>query len=59
MTMEHIIEPVGEGTTVIERLFLTGPLAGVTARVLGRRLRSLISDTSAHVARLAESSQSN
>ena len=58
-TMEHIIEPTSEGTSVVERVILTGPAAGIAARVLGRRLESLLAVTSAHCARLAESRPSS
>lgn len=58
MTMEHVIQPADEGTSVVERVIMSGPLAGIAAQVLRRRLESLLAVTIVHVARLAERHQS-
>jgi hypothetical protein len=40
--MEHVIEPVGLGTSVMEHVIMTGPLAGIAAGLLGKRLEPLL-----------------
>lgn len=54
MTYEHVIEPAAGGTVLTERAILTGPFATLMARLLGRRLESTITATTAHCAALAE-----
>jgi hypothetical protein len=56
MTIDHVIEPVEAGTRITERATMSGPLAGVAARVLGNRLAKTFTATTAHTARLAEDS---
>jgi hypothetical protein len=55
MTYEHEIEPDGTGSVLTERAIISGPLAGVTARLIGKRLESTFGATTAHCAHLAES----
>jgi hypothetical protein len=54
MTYEHVIEPAGAGTVLTERAIISGALAPVVARLLGRRLEATFVATTAHCARLAE-----
>jgi hypothetical protein len=54
ITVEHIIEPVGKGAVLTERATLEGPLSGVVARVMGRRMEAAFVATTAHCANVAE-----
>jgi len=54
MTIDHVIEPQGDGVLLTERAVLDGPLAGLVARLLGRRMRSTYAATTAHAADVAE-----
>jgi len=54
MTIDHIIEPADSGILLTERAALSGPLAGLVARLLGRRMESTYVKTTAHCARHAE-----
>jgi hypothetical protein len=55
LTYEHIIEPNSTGAVLTERAIMTGPLAGVAALLIGKRLESTFAATTAHCAQLAES----
>jgi hypothetical protein len=55
MTYEHVIETDGTSAVLTERAILSGPLAGVAARLIGKRLESTFAATTAHCAQLAES----
>lgn len=55
MTYEHQIETVEGGTTLTERAVMTGPLAGIAALLIGKSLAKGFTDTTARIARLAES----
>jgi hypothetical protein len=55
MTYEHVIEPDDKGAVLTERAILSGPFAGVAARLIGKRLESTFVATTAHCAHLAES----
>lgn len=54
LTYEHIVEPAGDGALLTERATMSGPLAWIAARILGRRLEATFASTTAHCARLAE-----
>ena len=54
MTVEHVIEPAADGAVLTERATMGGPLAGVTARLIGGRLEKDFAGTTARIARLAE-----
>jgi hypothetical protein len=54
MTIDHVIEPDDSGIVLTERAALSGPLAGLVARVLGRRMESTYAATTAHAAERAE-----
>lgn len=54
MSVEHIIEPVATGIVLTERMLFSGPLGGVVARLIRRRLEATFAATTAHCARLAE-----
>jgi hypothetical protein len=58
MTYEHIIEPAGDGAVLTERALISGPLAGVAARLIGKRLEATFAATTAHCAHLAETQDS-
>lgn len=53
---DHEILEAGNGVRLTERANLSGPLAGVVARLIGRRLEELFAQTTAQVARQAETS---
>jgi hypothetical protein len=53
MTIEHLIEPMAEGTLLTERLRFSGPLAPLVSRLMGRRLRRTFAATTAHAAQVA------
>jgi hypothetical protein len=55
MTYEHEIETVVGGTTLTERAVMTGPLAGIAALLIGKSFAKGFIDTTARIARLAES----
>jgi hypothetical protein len=55
MTYEHVIEPDPKGAVLTERAILSGHLAGIAARLIGKRLESTFAATTAHCAHLAES----
>ena len=55
LTYEHVIEPNSTGAVLTERAIMSGPLAGVAARLIGKRLASTFVATTAHCAQLAES----
>jgi hypothetical protein len=57
MTLEHVIEPAEPGTSVVERLVVSGRVAGIFAKLLGKRLDSLLAVTSAHLAQLGRGTQ--
>jgi hypothetical protein len=54
MTIDHVIDPIDTGVLLTERVILSGPLAGVVARLMGRRFESIYAATTAHGAELAE-----
>jgi Polyketide cyclase / dehydrase and lipid transport len=54
MTYEHVIEPAAAGSVLTERAIITGRLAAVVARLIGRRLESTLAATTAHAAAVAE-----
>src|SRR5436190_14096822 len=54
MTIDHVIEPRDDGVLLTERAVLDGPLAGLVARLLGRRMRSTYAATTAHAADVAQ-----
>ncbi len=55
MTYEHEIVPVDGGTTLTERAVMSGPLAGIAAALIGKSLAKGFNETTARIARLAES----
>jgi len=57
MTIDHVIEPAATGAVITERATMSGPLAGIAARLLGNRLAKTFTATTAHTARLAEAHQ--
>ena len=59
MTIDHIIEAAESGTVITERATMSGPFAGVAARLLGSRLETTFKATTAHCARLAEAQPAN
>jgi hypothetical protein len=58
LTAEHLIEPAGDTTVLTERVTTSGPLGGVAARLIGKRLAAGFVQTTARIARLAESQSS-
>ena len=54
MTIEHVIDPVDGGVLLTERSIFSGPLAGLVARVMSRRVESIYAETTAHGAEVAE-----
>ena len=54
MTIDHVIEPNDSGVLLTERATLSGPLAGVVSRLLGRRMESTYAATTAHAADVSE-----
>ncbi|MBV9089669.1 MAG: SRPBCC family protein [Mycobacteriaceae bacterium] len=54
LTVEHLIEAADGGALLTERAVMSGPLAGVTSRVIGARLEKDFAGTTAGIARLAE-----
>jgi uncharacterized protein YndB with AHSA1/START domain len=61
-TYEHEINDATDGsggTVLIERVIMTGPLAGIAARLLGRGLEKTFVQTTGRVAELAESRLAN
>ena len=54
MTFEHVIEPGDAGTTITERVVISGPLGGIVGRAMQRRLPALFAATTKQVARQAE-----
>ncbi len=54
ITIDHVIDPADTGVLLTERAALSGPLAGVVARLMGRRFESIYAATTAHCAELAE-----
>ncbi|MFL6091103.1 MAG: hypothetical protein ACJ71Z_13295 [Aeromicrobium sp.] len=54
LTYDHLIESTETGTVITERATMSGPLAGIAARLLGSRLAKTFTATTAHTARLAE-----
>jgi hypothetical protein len=54
LTFEHVVDEVRDGSALTERATLSGPLAGVASRLLGRRLAATFRATTAHCASLAE-----
>ena len=54
LVYEHLIEPIEAGTMLTERALISGPLAGLIGRAVGRRLESLFEASTAQVARQAE-----
>ena len=55
MTYEHEIKVVEGGTTLTERAVMSGPLAGIAALLLGKSLAKGFKESTARIARLAES----
>ena len=55
MTYEHDIEPVEGGTKLTERAVMTGPLSGIAALLLGKSLAKGFTESTARIARVAES----
>jgi hypothetical protein len=51
---EHAIEPGSDGTKLTERAVFSGPLAGLVAPLLRKRLERLLAASVAHLARAAE-----
>ena len=58
-TIDHFIEPTDSGIVITERSVLSGPLASIAARILGRTVRKTLQATTAHFGRLAESCASH
>ncbi|OBH88800.1 SRPBCC family protein [Mycobacterium sp. E2733] len=54
MTYQHMVEPAEGGTVLTENVDLSGPFAGVAARLMGDRLAETFGETTARIARLAE-----
>jgi hypothetical protein len=54
MTIDHVIESDDSGIVLTERAALSGPLAGLVARLLGRRMESTYAKTTAYAAERAE-----
>jgi len=54
VTVEHVIEPAGDGTLLTERWILSGPIAPLVRLLLGWRIRSTQIAATAHLTRLAE-----
>jgi hypothetical protein len=59
MTIEHVIDPTDTGTLLTERMILSGPLAALVARLMGRRIESTFAATTAHAAEVAEAHRSS
>jgi hypothetical protein len=53
-TIDHLIERTDSGTLITQRTVLTGPMASIGARLLGRTVRKTFEATTAHFGRLAE-----
>jgi hypothetical protein len=58
MTIEHRIDPDGDGVLLTERLRFGGPLGPVVSRLMRRRLERTFADTTAHAARVVEARRS-
>lgn len=58
MTYEHEIDAVEGGTTLTERAVMTGPLSGIAALLIGKSLAKGFKESTARIARLAESGSS-
>ena len=54
MAIEHVIDPVDGGVLLTERSIFSGPLAGLVARLMRRRVESIYADTTAHAAEVAQ-----
>lgn len=54
MTYEHVIESADDGTVLSEHVMLSGLFAGAAADLMGNRLSQTFTQTTAHIARLAE-----
>lgn len=54
VTVDHVVEPVEDGTLLTERWIMSGPLGPFLALLLGWRIRSTQVAATAHLARLAE-----
>jgi len=54
MTFDHVIEPVEAGVELTESMTVSGPLAGVMTRLMGRRIEATFGATTAHCAERAE-----
>lgn len=54
MTFDHVVEVNPGGTLLTERVVISGPLAGIVAPVVRRRLEALLATSVACVARAAE-----
>jgi hypothetical protein len=54
MAIEHVIDPVDGGVLLTERSIFSGPLAGLLARLMRRRVESIYADTTAHAAEVAQ-----
>lgn len=55
MTYEHDIEEVDGGTLLTERAVMSGPFAGIAARVMGKRMEETFVATTRRIAEAAES----
>ena len=55
MTFDHIIAPTADGTSVTERVEITGPLGFAVGLLLRRKLQALLAASVAHVADTAAS----
>jgi hypothetical protein len=53
ITSEHVIDDSDGGTTLTERVTMSGPLSAVAAILIGRRLGESFTATTSHIARLA------
>jgi len=58
-TIDHFIEPADSVVVITERSVLSGPLASIAARILGRTVRKTLEATTAHFGRLAENRASH
>jgi hypothetical protein len=54
MSYEHRVEPVTEGTSLTERVTISGPLARVVGALVRGRMVALFSASTQHIARRAE-----
>lgn len=54
MTFDHVIEANEDGTSLTERVVISGPLAPIVGPVIRRRLEALLAESVACVAHAAE-----